>query len=209
MASSSSDPVSVEAERDGVLVLVYLQGGKLWSEVEPGTTFSDWLSDQFGLDCRNWPIGLDMRTADDLDQQHEWVGATATRSGDGTLKPREALTNHAAQTHWPTGTPPPKVGNPVKVVLRPVRCRNPDGKLCAADPDRCRWYGVIPLAAGMRTTPVSRDDIRRSRPDSMKNLFYDNSDFATVRGALITALQPEHQEVTGKLRGRQINTIFD
>ena len=91
--------------------------------------------------------------------------------------------------------------------MRPVRCRNPDGKLWAADPDRCRGYGVIPLAAGMRTTPVSRDDIRRSRPDSMKNLFYDNSDFATVRGALITALQPEHQEVTGKLRGRQINTL--
>jgi hypothetical protein len=109
----------VEAERDGVLVLVYLQGGKLWSEVEPGTTFSDWLSDQFGLDCKNWPLGLEMHTTDDLDQQHEWVGATATRSGDGTLKPREALTDHAAQTHWPTGIgmPKPKVGNPVKVAL--------------------------------------------------------------------------------------------
>ena len=144
MASSSSGPVSVEVERDGVLVLVYLQGGKLWSEVEPGTTFIDWLYNQFGLDCRNWPIG--MHTTDDLDQQHEWVGATATRSGDGTLKPREALTDHAAQTHWPTGIgmPKPEVDNPIKVVLRPVRCRNPDGKLWAADPDRCRWYGVIP-----------------------------------------------------------------
>ena len=101
MASSSSGPVSVEAERDGVLVLVYLQGGKLWSEVEPGTTFSDWLSDQFGLDCRNWPIG--MHTTDDLDQQHEWVGATSTRSGDGALKPREGADKSRspdALAHW-------------------------------------------------------------------------------------------------------------
>ena len=59
----------------------------------------------------------------------------------------------------------------------------------------------------MRTKPVSRDDIRRSTPASMKSLFEHSLDFATLRGALITTLQPEHQEVTGKLRGRQINTI--
>ena len=71
--------------------------GKLWSEVEPGTTFSDWLSDQFGLGCRNWPIGWEMHTTYDLDQQHERVGATATRSGNGTLNTSR---NPDALAHW-------------------------------------------------------------------------------------------------------------
>ena len=125
MASSSSAPAQ---EHHVVLVLVFLVGGKPWSESAPGTTFDSWWRKEFQNE--DLPVGLSSDATVLLNQQEEWVGAVSTRGGqDGTLKPREALSPAVAEAEWGDDPHGGKSGGVVKVVLRPMQSRNPGGKM--------------------------------------------------------------------------------
>ena len=197
MASSSSSAPA--QEHHAVLVLVFLVGGKPWSETAPGTTFDSWWRKEFQND--DLPVGLSRDAAFLLNQQEEWVGAVSTRGGqDGTLKPREALLPAVAEAEWGDDQIGGKSGGVVKVVLRPVQSRSPGGKLQQSQSNQYKYHGVLRLGAKMHVRPVHRDDIRRSKPSSMA-LLLQSSDLQVVQGALRDALGRELSAVQQQLAG--------
>ena len=159
-ASSSGMGHSVPTLTAGVLVLFNV--GKPWSEDTPGGSFLTWWRKVFPDE--DLPEGLSSDEVFPLQQQEEWVTALSHRAGiDGLLKPLDAMTPAARAQQQHCQAPGSGV---VKLVLRLVQCRQPGAQLRFTKDGR-RICGVLRLAAGMCITPVSRDNIRRNRPDTL------------------------------------------
>ena len=155
--ASSSDSFSF-GELNAVMFMINV--GSPWSEAEPGTTFADWWEQQF----RNKAPILEMGNSG---QQLEWVIGMSNRAGvNGLMKPLTGL-SEAARLH--VSGRQPSGGSTVKVVLRPVRA-SLDCSIVVQESVGDKLWMVFP-ATGLHFKTVSRDDLMRSHPSSMLEVF--------------------------------------
>jgi lipopolysaccharide biosynthesis glycosyltransferase len=172
-------------------VLVLFNVGKPWSEDTPGLGFETWWQGHYS----EWH-GLTWTDLQGLQQQQEWVTGWPTRPGINALaKPLGALSLSARE-----GVSPPPGGGVVKLVLRQVQCSNPANELKLTADGR-KLVGVLQLAQGMGTMEVSRDNLYRSRPDTMASLFPHRPDFEKVSKRLQKALSIHYAEMVGPTAG--------
>ena len=131
---------------------------------EPGTKFADWWRQQ----CHDKaPPNLEMGNSD---QQLEWVTGMSNRAGvNGLMQPLKGL-SEAAQLQF--GRRQPSSGGTVKVVLRPVRTSPYSDCQTFVQESECgeKLWMVFP-ATGLHFQTVSRDDLMRSHPGSMLEVF--------------------------------------
>ncbi len=129
-----------------------------WSEMEVGTPFEAWWTQQFGCELPSIQLG-------GLSQQLEWVTGHSCRAGiNGRLKPFSGLSDSAQHLF---GGKQASGGGTVKLVMRPVWCMSQaNGEVTVSSKDR--FWGIFPCSGGMlNLAPVSRDCIHRSLPGTL------------------------------------------
>jgi hypothetical protein len=129
-----------------------------WSEMEVGTPFEAWWTQQFGCELPSIHVGS-------LSQQLEWVTGHSCRAGiNGRLKPFSGLSDSAQ--HLFGGKQASGAGT-VKLVMRPVWCMSQaNGEVMVSDKDR--FWGIFPCSGSrLNLEPVSRDCIERSPPHTL------------------------------------------